>query len=98
MLEDQRRVLEDQRRVLEDQRRVLEYHRVDIDNIYQMLDETLPFDCHERCPRREVQRCAEELAGKVEELHNTRRRSSELAVFGVRHRRTRLTVLKTPCQ
>ena len=51
---------------------MLEYHRVDIDNIYQMLDEASLFDRHERHHRCEVQRCVEELAGKVEELRNTR--------------------------
>lgn len=51
---------------------MLEYHRVDIDNIYQTLDEASSFDRHERRHRREVQRRVEELAGKVEELRNTR--------------------------
>ena len=73
---------------------MLEYHRVDIDNIYQTLDETSPFNRPERGYRREVQRRVEELAGKVEELHNTRGRSLELAVFGVQRRRMRLTALK----
>ena len=73
---------------------MLEYHRVDIDDIYQMLDETSPFDRHERRHHHEVQRRVEELAGTVEELHNTRGRSLELAVFGVRRHRMRLTALK----
>ena len=51
---------------------MLEYHRVDIDNIYQTLDEASSFDRHERRHRREVQRRVEELTGKVEELCNTR--------------------------
>ena len=51
---------------------MLEYHCVDINNIYQMLDEALLFDCHERCHCCEVQHCVKELAGKVEELRNTR--------------------------
>ena len=51
---------------------MLEYHRVNIDNIYQTLDEALLFDRHECRHHHEVQRRVEELAGKVEELHNTR--------------------------
>ena len=73
---------------------MLEYHCVDIDNIYQTLDEALLFDCHERRHRRKVQRRIKELAGKVEELYNTRGRSSELTVFKVRRHRTGLTALK----
>ena len=73
---------------------MLECHRADIDNIYQTLDEASSFDRHERCHHRKVQRRVEELAGKVEGLHNTRGRSSELVVFGVRRRQMRLTALK----
>ena len=62
---------------------VLEYHCANIDNIYQTLDEASSFDRHERRHCREVQRRVEELAGKVEELCNTRGRGSELAVFRV---------------
>ena len=42
------------------------YHHVDIDNIYQTLDEALFFDHHECCYRCEVQHCVQELAGKVD--------------------------------
>ena len=73
---------------------MLEYHHIDIDNIYQTLDEVLSFDCHERRHCCEVQRSVEELAGKVEELYNMRGRSLELALFEVQCHRTRLTVLK----
>ena len=51
---------------------MLEYHRADINNIYQTLDEASSFDRHERRRRRKVQCHVEELAGKVEELRNTR--------------------------
>ena len=49
-----------------------EYHCVDIDNIYQTLDEASSSDHHECRHRHEVQRHVEELAGKVKELCNTR--------------------------
>ena len=51
---------------------MLEYHHINIDSIYQMLDEASLFDRHECRHCCEVQRRLKELAGKVEELCSTR--------------------------